>query len=535
MNLDLGWFDKPLKDLLNRTRADILPLHFIRKSKKLWKSPCVADSTGANLTFGRTLIGSLLLKKALKSITKGQDYVGVLLPASVGGTIANVAISFLSRVPVNLNFTIGEDILNKCADQCNIQTIITSQKLIDKIGFTPKVKNLIILEDLMAKIKAKKLTALWTLLKAKLMPSRLLWRFERCRTVRNSDLATVIFSSGTTGIPKGIMLTHRNILANIRSVNQIVAFTPQDKILGMLPFFHSFGYTLTLWLPLTAGFSAVYHPNPTEAKMVGDIARTHGATVMASTSTFCQFYVRSCDKNDFATIRLALVGAEKLREPTYKAFEEKFGIKLYEGYGCTEMSPVISVNLPGQVKMGSAGRPIPGVEVRVVHQETHEDMPTGQAGLITAKGPNQMKGYLGKSPETGFINGWYNTGDIGYIDKQGFIHIVDRQARFSKIGGEMVPHMNIESAIHKTLDSPNGLVVSIDGPKGEELAVLFNHETLTASDIHQALSKNNTLPKLWIPKLKSFLPVETIPVLATGKADLRTAKSQAFDILYGNA
>src|SRR4029077_8803552 len=239
-------------------------------------------------------------------------------------------------------------------------------------------------------------------------------------------LAAIIFSSGSTGVPKGVMLSHRNVLANIDGANSLFRLGADDVVLGVLPFFHSFGFTVTLWLPLVCGFAAVYHPNPMDAKTIGELAGKYHGTVLISTPTFCLSYVRKIDREQFAHLRYAIVGAEKLREPIASAFKDKFGVDLLEGYGCTEMAPVVAVNNPdgndrGEhqrgAHRGSVGQPLPGVVAKVVDPATGEGPLFGQEGLLLVNGPNRMLGYLDEPEKTSEVirDGWYVTGDIATL------------------------------------------------------------------------------------------------------------------------
>jgi acyl-[acyl-carrier-protein]-phospholipid O-acyltransferase/long-chain-fatty-acid--[acyl-carrier-protein] ligase len=495
----------------------------------------MADSTGQRLTYGRTLVGALLLSKAIRARTAGEDMVGLLLPASVGGALANIATLFAGRVPVNLNFTAGADAMADARAQCSIRTVITSRRFLEKAGITA-TPEMIVLEDLRAAITPSQ--KLLTLLRARLIPSAWLNRGVGRHDWTTTTTAAVIFSSGSTGQPKGVVLTHANLLANVDSLAQIFPMDHKDCFIGVLPFFHSFGLTGTLWFPLLQGCSVAYHPNPMDAKTVGELAETYKGSMLISTPTFCQSYVRRCTREQFAHLRYAIVGAEKLRAPLAQAFREAFGIPLLEGYGCTEMGPVVSANRPDVVmqgrtqvgtKEGSVGHPIPGVAAKVVDQQTGEGPVFNQDGLLLVKGPNLMAGYLNQPERTAEVirDGWYVTGDIARIDDDGFIFITDRLSRFSKIGGEMVPHIRIEDTVNDILGELASAVTAVPCDiRGEKLVVFYARPDVTPAGLWAKLNET-TLPRLWIPKREHIIPIEAIPTLGTGKVDLQALRRLA--------
>jgi acyl-[acyl-carrier-protein]-phospholipid O-acyltransferase/long-chain-fatty-acid--[acyl-carrier-protein] ligase len=334
------------------------------------------------------------------------------------------------------------------------------------------------------------------------------------------------------------MLSHNNVLANVESIQQVFITTKEDGVMGVLPLFHSFGFTGTVWLPLIVGWRVVYHPNPLDAKTIGEMVQKYKATILISTPTFYASYLRRCTPEEFASLRFAIAGAERLRPTLAQAFKEKYGLDLLEGYGCTEMAPVIAVNVPDvehgsyrQIgfKAGTVGHPLPNVVVKVVDRETGAALPSGHEGLLLVKGPNLMMGYVGQPERTAdaLRDGWYVTGDIVTIDEDGFIRITDRLSRFSKIGGEMVPHLRVEEAINQILGDTQCIVTAVpDEQKGERLVVLCTPTEFPADRLWEQLHQTD-LPKLWIPKREHFYTVETLPLLGTGKVDLFAARSTA--------
>jgi acyl-[acyl-carrier-protein]-phospholipid O-acyltransferase/long-chain-fatty-acid--[acyl-carrier-protein] ligase len=520
---------------VRRGPTDLLHTEFFRVARSHWRRLAIADSTGQTLTYGRALVASLALARVLGRRTKGQEMVGTLLPASAGSALTNLALFACGRVPVNLNFTVGVEALQAAIEQADIHTIVTSRVFLKKAGLA-EMPGMVFLEDLRKEIGL--IDKLRALAHARLTPLSLLRRWHGGAGRTSASIATIVFSSGSTGVPKGVLLTHANILANVDSIAQIFLVGPTDRFLGVLPFFHSFGFTGTFWFPLLRGAAAVYHPNPTDAKTIGELADTYKATLLISTPTFCGAYLRRCTKEQFQHLRHVIVGAEKLRGALARDFTEKFGLTLLEGYGCTEMGPVVAVNRPnvqdgGESQVGvkpeSVGHPIPGVAAKVVHRDTGEPLPPGEEGLLLVKGANMMAGYL-RAPERttdAIRDGWYVTGDIARIDEDGFIFITDRLSRFSKIAGEMVPHMRVEDAINSLLGQLCAAVTAVADPaKGERLIAFYTRQDVLPETLWEQLCQTD-LPRLWIPKRDSLLPIETIPTLGTGKVDLRALKQLA--------
>ena len=544
-------------DAWNTRRKLLWPLHraFIRKAQHHRWRFFMADGGTPRLNFGRALTSSIFFARRLRQHWQGQEMVGILLPPSVGGALVNYAALMSGKVPVNLNYTANAEVLASCAKQCSLQTVITSKLVMEKLKLTVPGQ-LIYLEEIAARpLVREKLTALamsW------LLPPKLLERILRRGALRApaitekgraqsaptiatlDDLATIIFSSGSTGDPKGVMLTHWNIRSNIEQMGQTFALGGRDRILGILPFFHSFGFTGTLMTPAVLGCGVIYHVSPLDAKAVGALVQKYGVTFLLATPTFLQMYLRGCEPEQFGGLQFIMTGAEKLPERLAQAFEDKFGIRPLEGYGSTECAPAIAVNTHDfraagfrQVgaKRGHIGHPLPGIAVRIVDPATREPVPLGTPGLLLVRGPNVMAGYLGRPDKTAEVlhAGWYVTGDVATLDEDGFLTITDRLTRFSKIGGEMVPHIRVEEKLHELagVTAQCFAVAGVpDEKKGERLVVVH---TLPADKLAPVIAKlaGSDLPNLWKPRPDQFYRVDALPVLGTGKLDLRRVKELA--------
>ena len=526
-------------DAWNTRRKLLWPLHraFIRKAQHHRWRFFMADGSTPRLNFGAALMRTIFLARRLRQHWQGQEMVGILLPPSVGGALVNYAALMSGKVPVNLNYTVNAEIMASCAKQCNLQTVITSKLVIEKLKLTVPGK-LIYLEDVVAKPGlGEKLAALamsWFL------PPKALERVLAGKIASLDDLATIIFSSGSTGDPKGVMLTHWNIRSNVEQLGQTFALKGCDRILGILPFFHSFGFTGTLMAPAVLGCGVIYHVSPLDAKAVGALVQQYGVTFLAATPTFLQMYLRGCEPEQFGSLQFVVTAAEKLPERLAQAFEDKFGIRPLEGYGATECSPAIAVNTHDfraagfrQVgaKRGHIGHPLPGIAVRIVDPATRAPVPLGTPGLLLVRGPNVMAGYLGQPEKTAEVlhDGWYVTGDVAALDEDGFLTITDRLSRFSKIGGEMVPHIKVEEKLHELVGATEQCFAVTGVPdekKGERLVVVH---TLPADKLAPVIEKlaGSDLPNLWKPRPDQFYRVDALPVLGTGKLDLRRVKELA--------
>jgi len=498
----------------------------------------MADGRTPKLTFGGALTRTIFLARRLRPLWRGQNMVGILLPPSVPGALVNLAALLMGKVPVNLNYTASNEVLASCAKQCELKTVITSRAFLERVHIQPPAQA-IMLEDLAE--KPRFVERLRAALIAWLLPVRLVEKsVGAVDKVRLDDVATIIFSSGSTGDPKGVILTHYNVASNVEQLNQVFMLSSHDKILGILPFFHSFGFTGTLCLPAAVGMGVIFHPSPLESRAIGALVSQYAVTFLLATPTFLQTYTRRCSPEDFGSLQYAMAGAEKLPERISIAFEDRFGIRPLECYGCTECSPAVTVNTRDfraaqfrQVgaKRASIGHPLPGMSVRIVHPETLDPVAQGEAGLLLVRGPNVMQGYLNRPEKTAEVlrDGWYNTGDIAAMDEDGFVRVTDRLTRFSKIGGEMVPHIKIEDKLHELAGATEQVfaVTAVpDERKGERLIVLH---TLPQEKLQACLAQlaKSDLPPLWKPRPDQFVHVEALPYLGTGKIDLRRLKEIA--------
>jgi len=498
----------------------------------------MADGRTPQLRYGAALIRTVFLARRLRPVWRDQEKVGILLPPSIPGALVNFAALLMGKVPVNLNYTASNEVLASCARQCDLKTVVTSKAFLERVHVQPPAEA-ILLEELAAGPRFPERVA--SVLISWLLPVRWLEKAVGAgRKVQIDDPATVIFSSGSTGDPKGVMLSHCNIASNVDQMNQVFLLGRTNRMLGILPFFHSFGFTGTLCLPAVIGIGVVFHPNPLESRAIGDLVGRYAVTFLLATPTFLQAYIRRCSPEEFGSLQVVMAGAEKLPERIAMAFEERFGIRPLEGYGCTECSPAVAVNTRDfrkarfhQVgfKRGSIGHPLPGIAVRIVDPDSFQPVPVGQPGLLLVRGPNVMQGYLGRPDKTAEVlrDEWYNTGDIAAMDEDGFLHITDRLSRFSKIGGEMVPHIKVEETLQAmagATDQVFAVAAVPDEKKGERLIVLH---TLPEEKLQECLGQlgKADLPTLWKPRPDQFVRVESLPYLGTGKLDLRRVKEMA--------
>ncbi|MDR0522230.1 MAG: AMP-binding protein [Planctomycetaceae bacterium] len=534
---------------------NFIPIRQVMRSCRSGKNTIkFADSTGISLTGGKTLLTTLIFRKVLhRLLAANEQNVGLLMPTSVYGVLANLALAMDRRTSVNLNYTFGIDTINYCIRHAEIRHVITSKKVLERFPNLKLDAELIVLEDLRKKITL--FDYLTGFIDAYITPIRCLeWAFG-LDEIKPDDLITIIFTSGSTGTPKGAMITQQNIAENVASFVLHLHLADKDLILGSLPLFHAYGYTTTMWLPAMTGVKGVYHFNPVDPKKVAEVARKFQCTAMPTTPTFLRSYLKRSQPEDFASVHTLICGAEKLPSDLIDAWEAKFGIRPAEGYGTTELSPVVSTNIPkgrradykNWLKEGTIGRPLNKLQVRIVEPQTGEILPLNTPGILQIKGPTVMKGYYKDPEKTEAVlkDGWYSTGDIATLDAEGFIKIVGRESRISKIGGEMVPHILVEDEITKIVagvkmsdtgnsgdagDAENEIMIAVsavpDERKGERLIILHRELPLLPEEICKNLQAAG-LPNLWIPYPNDFHKVETIPVLGTGKLDLRAVKELA--------
>jgi len=516
---------------------------FIRQCKARKRKLKIADSTGAELTGGDTLLRALVLRRLLRRIlATDEQYVGLLLPPSAAAFLANMAISLDRRIAANLNYTVSSDVMNACIREGGIRHVITSRRVLDKLNLQLEAE-LVFLEDLKDQPTAADKAICFV--QSYVLPAAALDLALGLKRVRSDDVLTVIFTSGSTGTPKGVMLTYGNIASNVEAIDQVVHLRPTDTLIGILPFFHSLGYTVTLWGVATLDIAGAYHYSPLDSRQIGKLVAQQKATLLLTTPTFLRSYLRRCEKDDLKSLDVVVCGAEKLPQDLADQFEQQFGVRPVEGYGTTELSPLVSVNIPParsvgnfqhDSKEGSVGRPIPGVTAKVTDLDTGRELSAGQPGMLWIAGPNVMKGYLHQPEKTAEVirDGWYQTGDVAVIDEEGFIHITGRESRFSKIGGEMVPHVRIEEELEKIAGpaddgKPQIAVAAVpDEKKGERLVVLHTQLARSIDELRKGLTAAG-LPNLFIPAADSFYQVRELPILGSGKLDLRGIKTLALE------
>ncbi|MEY4033020.1 MAG: hypothetical protein RL492_214 [Verrucomicrobiota bacterium] len=506
----------------------------------------LVDRTGARRAYSGALVLSLawVIAKRLRVRTTARR-VAIVLPPGIAAAVANLACVLAGKTPVNLNFTLGREQVQSCLRRAEVDLVITAEafkaKLSEKFADFPWGDRV---WDIAAELQSlPRWQVAWRLGMVRALPSRLIPVAIGVPSAGGDEEAALLFTSGSSGEPKGVVLSHRNLLANLRQIEDADILPASAVLLSSLPVFHSFGFTVGLWYCLSRDGTLVTLPSPLDTNAAVKAIKEEGVTVTVGTPTFLRPYLRRATAEDLKTLEWAVVGAEKLPEDLAQGFAEQLKTPMLEGYGITETSPVLAVNVPdktdaeapngiwkGNVR-GSVGRPVMGVAVRFIDVETGAPLAVGQVGLLEVWGANVFSGYLGDPGRTAEakVDGWYRTGDLARLDEEGFLHLAGRLSRFSKIGGEMVPHGTVEQALLKVLNLQSSAEVVLavsaasDPAKGEQLVVLHTME-LEADAVRAALAAEG-LANLWIPKV--FKKVPSIPILGTGKLDLNKLRQLA--------
>jgi acyl-[acyl-carrier-protein]-phospholipid O-acyltransferase / long-chain-fatty-acid--[acyl-carrier-protein] ligase len=507
--------------------------------KKQFEVGVIDGMDGRQVKRGDLLAASITLSRWIKRHIPDQR-VAVVLPPGAGAVVANIAVTLANKTPVNLNFTSGRAALESAIRNGEIAHAISAKPVMKRLMDFPWPANVYRLEEMMPELKPR--IVLWRIVTL-LTPSWLLGSILSLPHSGDQREAVLLFTSGSSGEPKGVVLTHRSILGNIAQFSGYLNQTKDDAIMASLPFFHCFGCTVTLWYPITEGVRMVTYPTPVDVVKNAELVDKHQITLLITTPTFLRGYLRRTEPEQFKSLKILVVGAEKLPRELAKSFEARFGIPVHEGYGLTETAPVVSVNLPDPLpshpndtiqpasRPGSVGKLLPGQAARIRHPETDALLPSTELGMLWLKGPNIFQGYLNQSARTAEVlqDGWFKTGDLGRIDEDGFLYIEGRLSRFSKIGGEMVPHETLEAAINRefNFESEEERAVAVvgvpDEAKGEALVLLAAREV--NPDVLREKLLAAGLPSLWIPK--KVRRVEKIPVLGSGKLDLGRCKELA--------
>lgn len=475
-----------------------------------------------------------------------EKRVGIVLPPGAGAFIANLAVLCAGKIPVNLNFTAGRTALEASMKIAGVVTVLSADAVRQKVPNFPWPERTLDLRAVIAEMGGKKAILPWLVL-AWILPNQWFASLLGLPKVGDREEAGLLFTSGSSGEPKGVALSHRNILANCTQISSLSILPEDASMVGCLPLFHSMGFTVTLWYVLIRGCRVVTVPSPLDTRRIIEAIRDEGATVLLGAPTFIRPILRKAQPGELRSLELVVTGAEKLPDDLYREFLERFHIEIMQGYGLTETTPASNINQPHppittataepQIgkRTGSTGRLLPGMTVRIVHPETGEEVPTGDQGIVWFKGANVFSGYLDDPNKTqaAFRNGWFVTGDLGRLDDEGFLFIEGRISRFSKIGAEMVPHGTVEQKIAETFgwDENEGYSVVVmgvpDTAKGEALVVLTTRD-VTSDEIREKLLAAG-LPALWIPK--RIFKVDHIPVLGTGKLDLKGCRDLTLQVL----
>ncbi len=534
-------------------RLDSLPSAWLATAKRMGGDMVCADTLSGGLSGWRFITGVLLISRIFRRLCREQN-VGLLLPTSNGGAIANMAALMCGKTVVNLNYTASVEATQAALAQAGIRTVFTSTRFLDRLEKRGIDGHALIagakvypLEDFQSQISQVRRIA--TLLQAVLFPGWLL-KLLYLKHVPIESPAAILFSSGSEGVPKGVVLSHRNIMANIKQISDVLNTEDNDVLMATLPIFHAFGLTAATLMPLVEGIPMVCHPDPTDAVNIGKAVAEYRGTILFGTSTFLRLYAKNPRVHHlmFESLRIVVAGAEKLASDVREAFKIKFAKEVYEGYGATETTPVASTNLPDRLdttfwkvqennKPGTVGMPLPGSSFRIVDPNSLEELSTGEDGLILIGGTQVMLGYLGDPERTAQVlvemdgTRWYKTGDKGHLDEDGFLTIVDRYSRFAKLGGEMVSLTAVEEQIRRILGNPELDLCAVNLPepkKGEQIVLLVAGGEMPLEEIRKELLANGVNP-LTIPA--EYRAVPEVPKLGSGKTDFTRAKQLAQSVL----
>ena len=474
------------------------------------------DSTRNVLNYGQLIRKSYILGNVLSNRCGDEQYIGLMIPNSLPNVVAFWGLLAYDKVPCMINFTAGLASITACCKAVGIKTIFTSRKFIEmahlealEVALKDAGLRLICLEDVKAGISPFELGVGMLRSLLRLMPK-----------AKPDDTATILFTSGSEGTPKAVLLSHLNIQANRTQVLSVLTLNSRDRVLNCLPMFHSFGLCMGTVLPLLTGIRTFFYPSPLHYRLISELCYDSMATVIFGTDTFLAGYGRVAHPYDFFSVRFAVVGAEKLKESTVKLWMEKFGVRILEGYGATEASPVICLDTLMYNKSGTVGRLMPCIDHRI------EPVPgIENGGKLLIKGDNVMQGYM-RHDRPGVLqpppDGWYDTGDIVEIDNAGFVTIKGRIKRFAKVAGEMVSLTAVETAINALWPKAhNGVVAIPDQRKGEQLVLITTNQSADSATLLKYFRENG-LSELWAPR--RILPLKDAPLLGTGKFDYVTAK-----------
>ncbi len=519
-----SWFKSDTLPAVAIPEGKSIPEVFLEQARRRPGDVVLADQAGGARTYRDVVAAVLALKPEIEKLR--GDYLGIMLPASAGAAVVYLAALFAGKIPVMVNWTVGERDMAHLLDLLDVRTVLTASALVRRIeslgadlsGFADRF---IMLEDVQRRMTAGRK------LRAALM-SRLGWRPPA--RAKPADTAVVLFTSGSESLPKAVPLSHGNILANIRDFLKAFAFRPQDRLLGMLPPFHSFGITVTVCFPLCSGVRTVYHPNPTEGGTLTRLIDAYGVTLLVSTPTFLEGILRGAGDRKLESLRAVITGAEKCPDRVYETVARRWPhLLLLEGYGVTECSPAVSVNDERAPRPHTIGKVLSSFEYAIVEAEDGRRVPQGQAGMLLLRGPSVFGGYLkydGPSPFVEFEGRtWYRTGDLVFEDAQGVLTFAGRLRRFVKIGGEMISLPAIEEVLAGFYAGAEeeGAVLAVEGTPAEfnpEL-VLFTVKDLEREEVNRRIREAGLSP---LHNIRAVIKLKEIPTLGTGKADYRALR-----------